>query len=207
MFQLLRGLVLPAAACDGSRDGDSRYANLFRKLDLNEDGRVDIAELQTGLRAMGIPLGKEAEEVRAGRGRGGPSPRRRCLPEERPPPGTPQPWGGRGAARPPHPAARPGRDGALPAWLRRGGPGDEAARPGLLRTREPQPGALGRPGCSRPRAFLLPKRGLQGLRSAGLSVLSGRSRVPALLAVWLSVVLLPAGHGGFIHRVSALDFL
>ncbi|XP_068878601.1 mitochondrial adenyl nucleotide antiporter SLC25A24 isoform X2 [Aphelocoma coerulescens] len=62
MFQLLRGFVLPAAACDGNRDGDSRYANLFRKLDLNEDGRVDIAELQTGLRAMGIPLGKEAEE-------------------------------------------------------------------------------------------------------------------------------------------------
>ncbi|XP_062353624.1 mitochondrial adenyl nucleotide antiporter SLC25A24 isoform X2 [Cinclus cinclus] len=62
MFQLLRGFLLPAAACDGNRDGDSRYANLFRKLDLNEDGRVDIAELQTGLRAMGIPLGKEAEE-------------------------------------------------------------------------------------------------------------------------------------------------
>ncbi|XP_074007793.1 mitochondrial adenyl nucleotide antiporter SLC25A24 [Numenius arquata] len=62
MFQLLRGLVLPAAACDGNRDADSRYANLFKKLDLNEDGRVDIAELQTGLRAMGIPLGKEAEE-------------------------------------------------------------------------------------------------------------------------------------------------
>ncbi|NWQ69412.1 SCMC1 protein, partial [Neopipo cinnamomea] len=69
MFQLLRGFVLPAAACDGNRDGDSRYANLFRKLDLNEDGRVDIAELQTGLRAMGIPLGKEAEEVSAGRSR------------------------------------------------------------------------------------------------------------------------------------------
>ncbi|RMC08418.1 hypothetical protein DUI87_14662 [Hirundo rustica rustica] len=65
MFQLLRGFVLPAAACDGNRDGDSRYANLFRKLDLNEDGRVDIAELQTGLRAMGIPLGKEAEEEEA----------------------------------------------------------------------------------------------------------------------------------------------
>ncbi|XP_075567253.1 mitochondrial adenyl nucleotide antiporter SLC25A24 isoform X1 [Pelecanus crispus] len=63
MFPLLRRFVLPAAACDGSRDGDSRYANLFRKLDLNEDGRVDIAELQTGLRAMGIPLGKEAEET------------------------------------------------------------------------------------------------------------------------------------------------
>uniref|UniRef100_A0A8V0Y723 Solute carrier family 25 member 24 n=1 Tax=Gallus gallus TaxID=9031 RepID=A0A8V0Y723_CHICK len=61
MLPLLRRLALPAA-CDGSRDGDSRYANLFKKLDLNEDGRVDIAELQTGLQAMGIPLGKEAEE-------------------------------------------------------------------------------------------------------------------------------------------------
>lgn len=74
MLPLLRRLALPAA-CDGSRDGDSRYANLFKKLDLNEDGRVDIAELQTGLQAMGIPLGKEAEEVGARRGLspGGPS--------------------------------------------------------------------------------------------------------------------------------------
>lgn len=74
MLPLLRFFALPAA-CDGSRDGDSRYANLFKKLDLNEDGRVDIAELQTGLQAMGIPLGKEAEEVGARRGpsRGGPS--------------------------------------------------------------------------------------------------------------------------------------
>uniref|UniRef100_A0A8B9UML5 Solute carrier family 25 member 24 n=1 Tax=Anas zonorhyncha TaxID=75864 RepID=A0A8B9UML5_9AVES len=61
MLQLLLR-ALPAAACDGGREGESRYASLFKKLDLNEDGRVDIAELQTGLRAMGIPLGKEAEE-------------------------------------------------------------------------------------------------------------------------------------------------
>ncbi|KAI6064087.1 Calcium-binding mitochondrial carrier protein SCaMC-1 [Aix galericulata] len=65
MLQLLLR-ALPAAACDGGREGESRYASLFKKLDLNEDGRVDIAELQTGLRAMGIPLGKEAEEVGAG---------------------------------------------------------------------------------------------------------------------------------------------
>lgn len=77
MLQLLR-LALPAAACDGGREGESRYANLFKKLDLNEDGRVDIAELQTGLRAMGIPLGKEAEEVGAGRARG---PRGRPAPK------------------------------------------------------------------------------------------------------------------------------
>lgn len=147
MFQLLRGVALPAAACDGSRDGDSRYANLFRKLDLNEDGRVDIAELQTGLRAMGIPLGKEAEEVRAGRGRGGgPFPAFSRFPQalppggaaagERPLSGTPRPWGGRGAARPPHPAGRPVRDEALPGrgspcWpRRRGGATGAAAEPG-----------------------------------------------------------------------------
>jgi len=123
MFQLLRGFALPAVACDGGRNGDSRYANLFRKLDLNEDGRVDIAELQTGLRAMGIPLGREAEEVRAGRGRGGgPSPVCSRLPPGLPPrgagerfvSGTPPPWGGRGVGRLGRPA--PVRAGALPGW-------------------------------------------------------------------------------------------
>lgn len=94
MFQFLRAFLLPAAACDGNRDGDSRYANLFRKLDLNEDGRVDIAELQTGLRAMGIPLGKEAEEVSgpcrrpAAPGRGGlGGPEGRGTARPGPPPG------------------------------------------------------------------------------------------------------------------------
>lgn len=122
MFQLLRGFVLPAAACDGNRDGDSRYANLFRKLDLNEDGRVDIAELQTGLRAMGIPLGKEAEEVKA-RARG------RCRAVSA---GAPRPWGGEGEAGPPRsprdgarrgrgccvPGSRIRRLGAAPGWRR-----------------------------------------------------------------------------------------
>lgn len=74
MLRLLRGAVLPAAACQegGGGGGESRYEKLFKKLDANADGRVDIAELQTGLSAMGIPLGKAAEEVGAGPGPGPP---------------------------------------------------------------------------------------------------------------------------------------
>ncbi len=54
-------------------DGDSgtsvdpgrerRYAELFKQLDLNNDGRVDIDELKTALAARGLYHG-EAEEVR-----------------------------------------------------------------------------------------------------------------------------------------------
>uniref|UniRef100_A0A8C6VG26 Solute carrier family 25 member 24 n=1 Tax=Naja naja TaxID=35670 RepID=A0A8C6VG26_NAJNA len=40
----------------------SRYENLFKKLDRNQDGRVDIAELQSGLKELGIPLGDDAEK-------------------------------------------------------------------------------------------------------------------------------------------------
>ncbi|KAM7161667.1 mitochondrial adenyl nucleotide antiporter SLC25A24 isoform 2-T2 [Macrochelys suwanniensis] len=61
MFRFLRGLVLPEAACEEANNS-SRYENLFKKLDLNEDGRVDIAELHVGLKALGIPLGRDAEE-------------------------------------------------------------------------------------------------------------------------------------------------
>ncbi|XP_053099489.1 calcium-binding mitochondrial carrier protein SCaMC-1 [Hemicordylus capensis] len=61
MFRFLKGFVLPEAACDAA-ENHSRYENLFKKLDLNEDGRVDIAELQAGLKALGIPLGDDAEK-------------------------------------------------------------------------------------------------------------------------------------------------
>uniref|UniRef100_A0A8D0HEK3 Solute carrier family 25 member 24 n=1 Tax=Sphenodon punctatus TaxID=8508 RepID=A0A8D0HEK3_SPHPU len=62
MFRILRGLGLPEAACEGADSGDSRYESLFKKLDINEDGKVDIAELHAGMKSLGIPLGKEAEE-------------------------------------------------------------------------------------------------------------------------------------------------
>lgn len=44
-------------------DSERRYAELFKQLDLNKDGRVDINELKAGLAARGLYQG-EAEEVR-----------------------------------------------------------------------------------------------------------------------------------------------
>lgn len=62
MLRWLRGLVLPAAACQGA-EPPRRYETLFQQLDRNRDGVVDIGELQEGLRNLGIPLGQDAEEV------------------------------------------------------------------------------------------------------------------------------------------------
>lgn len=66
MFRFLRGLVLPDAACEATNaattSSSSRYENLFSKLDRNQDGRVDISELQAGLKDLGIPLGDDAEK-------------------------------------------------------------------------------------------------------------------------------------------------
>lgn len=49
------------ASLDPDREG--RYAELFKQLDLNKDGKVDINELRAGLAARGLHRG-EAEEVR-----------------------------------------------------------------------------------------------------------------------------------------------
>lgn len=66
---------LCAPARHGGSEGDAnseafldpgrerRYAELFKQLDLNDDGRVDINELRTALAARGLHKG-EAEEVR-----------------------------------------------------------------------------------------------------------------------------------------------
>ncbi|XP_021513982.1 mitochondrial adenyl nucleotide antiporter SLC25A24 isoform X2 [Meriones unguiculatus] len=61
MLRWLRASALPTAAC---HDGEppTRYETLFRALDRNGDGVVDIRELQEGLRNLGIPLGQDAEE-------------------------------------------------------------------------------------------------------------------------------------------------
>lgn len=92
MLGRLRGWALPAAACqDAGPPG--RYESLFRQLDRNGDGVIDVGELREGLRSLGIPLGPDAEEVGGGgaaRGPGG--------------------WGTRGAASSEGAArARPGR--------------------------------------------------------------------------------------------------
>ncbi|TNM97553.1 hypothetical protein fugu_015709 [Takifugu bimaculatus] len=43
-------------------DHEKRYAELFRQLDLNKDGKVDISELRTALAARGLHQGG-AEEI------------------------------------------------------------------------------------------------------------------------------------------------
>uniref|UniRef100_A0A8D2J4N5 EF-hand domain-containing protein n=1 Tax=Varanus komodoensis TaxID=61221 RepID=A0A8D2J4N5_VARKO len=70
MLRFLSGFALPGAACEAPGK-NARYENLFKKLDLDGDGRVDISELQSGLRALGLPLGDDAEKVGAGLGGGG----------------------------------------------------------------------------------------------------------------------------------------
>ncbi|XP_015679389.1 calcium-binding mitochondrial carrier protein SCaMC-1, partial [Protobothrops mucrosquamatus] len=61
MLRILGSFVFPEAACEAA-ESKSRYENLFKKLDSNQDGRVDIAELQSGLKELGIPLGDDAEK-------------------------------------------------------------------------------------------------------------------------------------------------
>lgn len=57
------------SCCGGSdvaisdTDHGRRYAELFRQLDLNNDGKVDISELRTALAARGLHQ-ETAEEVR-----------------------------------------------------------------------------------------------------------------------------------------------
>ncbi|KAL6039117.1 hypothetical protein STEG23_035077 [Scotinomys teguina] len=61
MLRWLRAFVLPTAACQDA-EPPTRYETLFRALDRNGDGVVDIGELQQGLQSLGIPLGQDAEE-------------------------------------------------------------------------------------------------------------------------------------------------
>lgn len=62
MLRWLRAFVLPTAVCQDA-EPPTRYETLFRALDRNGDGVVDIGELQQGLQSLGIPLGQAAEEV------------------------------------------------------------------------------------------------------------------------------------------------
>lgn len=58
----LRGFVLPTAACQDSEDYFD-YEILFRDLDRNGDGVVDIKELQEGLKNWSSMFGLYSEEV------------------------------------------------------------------------------------------------------------------------------------------------
>uniref|UniRef100_A0A3B5LFX0 EF-hand domain-containing protein n=1 Tax=Xiphophorus couchianus TaxID=32473 RepID=A0A3B5LFX0_9TELE len=53
MYQALRTSLLSSARC-WDADSERSYQVLFDKLDTNKDGKVDVAELRAGLKAMGI---------------------------------------------------------------------------------------------------------------------------------------------------------
>ncbi|KAJ3595446.1 hypothetical protein NHX12_004749 [Muraenolepis orangiensis] len=53
MYQTLHTCLLRRARC-WDADNQKTYQELFDKLDSNKDGKVDVAELRTGLAAMGI---------------------------------------------------------------------------------------------------------------------------------------------------------
>lgn len=53
MYQTIRALLLPNARC-WDADSERSYQDLFERLDTNKDGKVDVAELRAGLKAMGI---------------------------------------------------------------------------------------------------------------------------------------------------------
>ncbi|KAG8436587.1 hypothetical protein GDO86_007626 [Hymenochirus boettgeri] len=61
MLEQVQKFLLSRAACEGS-GSLNKYADLFYKLDVNKDGKVDIQELQEGLKTMGMAVGKGAEE-------------------------------------------------------------------------------------------------------------------------------------------------
>lgn len=52
MYQTLRTLLSNARCWDA--DSERSYQDLFERLDTNKDGKVDVAELREGLKAMGI---------------------------------------------------------------------------------------------------------------------------------------------------------
>ncbi|KAG7214691.1 hypothetical protein INR49_010583 [Caranx melampygus] len=53
MYQALRAALLSNARC-WNADSERSYQDLFERLDTNKDGKVDVAELRAGLKAMGI---------------------------------------------------------------------------------------------------------------------------------------------------------
>lgn len=62
MYFALRNFFFSQARCQDD-EASKNFAELFDKLDLNRDGKVDIAELRTGLASMGFTLGPDAAQV------------------------------------------------------------------------------------------------------------------------------------------------
>ncbi len=62
MYQLIRKFVFTESHCL-EEDNTKTFAELFEKLDVNKDGKVDVSELKTGLAAMGFSMGKGEAQV------------------------------------------------------------------------------------------------------------------------------------------------
>ncbi|XP_040040840.2 mitochondrial adenyl nucleotide antiporter SLC25A24 [Gasterosteus aculeatus] len=60
MYQAARKLLFTDCRC--ADDASKVYEDLFRKLDTNADGKVDVTELKAGLAALGIKTGKGAAQ-------------------------------------------------------------------------------------------------------------------------------------------------
>ncbi|XP_077370081.1 mitochondrial adenyl nucleotide antiporter SLC25A24-like isoform X1 [Festucalex cinctus] len=62
MIRTVASGLLPAARC-WDADSERSYQDLFEKLDTNKDGKVDVAELRAGLKAMGVFRKGAAQEI------------------------------------------------------------------------------------------------------------------------------------------------
>ena len=49
---------------DEQAKNEERFSQLFRELDINKDGRVDVKELQTGLKRLGVNWTRDQAQVR-----------------------------------------------------------------------------------------------------------------------------------------------
>ncbi|XP_051951663.1 calcium-binding mitochondrial carrier protein SCaMC-1 [Xyrauchen texanus] len=63
MYQTIRKFVFTDCRCSDDESTKS-FEELFKKLDVNKDGKVDVSELKAGLAEMGFSMGKgEAQKI------------------------------------------------------------------------------------------------------------------------------------------------
>lgn len=62
MHQALKKVFFTEARCL-SDEASKSFEALFDRLDVNKDGKVDIAELRAGLADMGVSVGADAAQV------------------------------------------------------------------------------------------------------------------------------------------------